>query len=765
MEGDFLPRLLREAILLLLVTAPVLAAPLQVHLVVADAEGGTVPAMLHASPVIGNLEDDAPEPVAMEVEVPGSVTLDLEEKLTWRLRVDAEGLWGPQPLVLGGGEVAETSIDLVPTATLSARIEPAPGRELPEDLGVRIRSPEEIPSAPGAFDEVIRCPIEEGLWQCEVPSGTFDLRLRAEGFLSQFFWELELPARERIELEVVKLVPGSAISGWLVTDDESPLLPGTKVIAMPQATGQAAPRAEAKHRSLATEAVVTDRGFFHLQGLRSGAFLLQAEQEGFVPIRSVPVVVIEDAEIELLEPLVLTRPAELRVRVDPALDDEDENWTVSLFAPSSRETEVSARSDSNGDWIARGLKPGEYFLMVADSKGSRVATEEVSVESPVTDHWVELRFIEVEGQVTLGEEPLVATLAFGGRSGMTSVKMEADEEGRFSGLLPRPGAWGVDVLSKSPHVFRRLQAVEVEPGAGSSRAFVEIELPATRLEGDVVDSVGNGVEGATVLAIPLPQAPEDPRERPAYTRTGQGGLFSFEGVEPAIYRLQAILAGPSGQQRQTEPVEVSLREEDPFLVVRLTFEPSSSVAGRVLSRVGGVPGASVRARAHGGGILVPSAQTGPDGRFKLSPPAGVDQLELTVMAPGFLLAKTVAGLDDAEELSIFVEQEGGGTLVIQSQGSMDIARGRGLPWVVRSDGTVLDVGTLKTWSSLNRGLIGDRVLEVPMMPPGTYSVCWPGAEAKPDGVREPDCISGYLPAYSRLEIAQDRAGGAESGSE
>ena len=130
----------------ILLTAPGLAAPLRVHLVVADAEGGSVRATLHARPVIGSLESDAPQPVAVEVEAPGSATLDLEGQLTWRLRVDAEGLWGPQPLVLGGGDVAETSIDLVPTATLSARIESAPGSEPPAELGVRIRSPKEIPS-------------------------------------------------------------------------------------------------------------------------------------------------------------------------------------------------------------------------------------------------------------------------------------------------------------------------------------------------------------------------------------------------------------------------------------------------------------------------------------------------------------------------------------------------------------------------------------------------------------------------------------------
>ncbi len=101
-------------------------------------------------------------------------------------------------------------------------------------------------------------------------------------------------------------------------------------------------------------------------------------------------------------------------------------------------------------------------------------------------------------------------MAFGGASGTTSVLMFADDEGLFQGSLPRSGSWQVDVKSRGFGVHRRLRAVEVEPAAGSSRAWVEIELPGTRLEGEVVDAQGRGIDRATVMAVPVPKKAGDP---------------------------------------------------------------------------------------------------------------------------------------------------------------------------------------------------------------------------------------------------------------
>ena len=589
---------------------PTAATPVRVSLVVDDLTSGATVATVTASPLVSESEKQLPEPVVFETQAPGETTLDLSPHLTWRLDVAAEGFWVAETLVVVGSDLRELSVRLIPTATLIARVETAQGSKEPGELSVRLRSPGETPTHPGAVDEKLRCPIVEDRWLCEVPSGTFDLRLHAPDFVSHYFWERELPPKTTVDLGRVELVSGSAISGWLVTDDGSPIRPATRVVATPRATQPAARRDEARHRGLANKAAVTERGFFHLRGLPPGAYVLDAEQEGYVLSRMVTVVVAEDSESELEEPLVLTHPADLRVTVEPPVDTLGGPWSLILGQRSSGTGPPSFGSTGpDGSWTAKALTPGTYSLMVRSSQGSRLASEDIEVEGPVTEHWVLLDFVEVEGVVTLGGEPLAARLAFGRADGPVSIRLQADEEGRFSGSLPRPGTWEVDVQSRSAGVFRRLRALEVEPADGSDHAWIDIELPATRIEGEVIDAQGDGVARATVLAVPVPSKAGDPAELPSHTRSGEDGLFVFDGFEPATYRLQAIRA-VEGRKQVSEPVEVILDEDDPPRSVRLVLASETPFRGRVLSGGGGIPGVSVVARPLGetAGISLPNAQ-------------------------------------------------------------------------------------------------------------------------------------------------------------
>lgn len=56
--------------------------------------------------------------------------------------------------------------------------------------------------------------------------------------------------------------------------------------------------------------------------------------------------------------------------------------------------------------------------------------------------------MEILGRVTLGDDPLAATLWFGGRSGVRRIRFDSDEKGRFDGWLPEEGTWPVDLVSE-----------------------------------------------------------------------------------------------------------------------------------------------------------------------------------------------------------------------------------------------------------------------------------------------------------------------------
>ena len=740
----------------ILLSVPSQAKPIQVSLLVDEPEGD-IAASLVASPITSRSGAEIPEAVTIQAEAPGFVQVDLAQETSWRLEVKAPGFWAPDVLLTVNEAPREVSVRLVPTVVLRALVEIPAGSDAPTHLNVRFRSPGRRPDGRRAVDDSVDCPVLQGTWRCDVPVGKFDLRLRARGFVSHYFWEREFGPRSTLSLGTLQLVPGASISGWLVTDDDSPLQPGVRVVASPQIHQVVGPRAAARHRSLEVSAPVSDRGFFQLEGLPPGAYVLEAKQEGFVPYSSLPVVLAENSETELDEPLMLSRPSELLVSVDPAVDAKGDAWTLTLVSPADTEPVGVGRTDPVGAWSKSALKPGAYILTVTDSSGSRLASEDIIIDGPVIKHWIQIGYVEIDGRVTLGGAPLAAKVAFGGISGRTSIKMDSDEEGRFEGLLPRAGAWPVDIKSLSADVFRRLRAVDVETRAGSSRASVVIELPGTRLEGEVVDPDGHGLTGVTVMAMPVRRKPGEPAEQPSYAQTDTGGLFSFEGFAAAMYRLQAARrVGEEKKKEMSSPVEVVLSEEDPFQSVRLVLGQPAVLRGRLLSAAGGVPGATIIARPQTAtlGVYLPSAHSGPDGRFELSLPEDTLSAELTVMAAGFLFFRQVIAVDAQGEVPIQLEQQGGGTLVIRPDPQRE--PGRWYSHLTRSDGMRLDFGALSRWSTINQAPLAGETIEIPRMPSGHYSVCWPLSLGERLEGREQDCTEGYLSANSRLEIAQVR---------
>ena len=154
------------------------------------------------------------------------------------------------------------------------------------------------------------------------------------------------------------------------------------------------------------------------------------------------------------------------------------------------------------------------------------------------------------------------------------------------------------------------------------------------------------------------------------------------------------------------------------------------------------------------GILLPRANTRPDGRFQLNLAEGASRAELTIMAPGFLFYRQTVAVSEERELPIVLEQDGGGTLVIQPRAPITFEDGPSLPYVVRTDGTVLELGILSQWSALNHTAQVGNTLAVPNLPPGVYSVCWP--RSPPQAGDGHDCRQGDLSANGRLEIAEPR---------
>ncbi|NJL27610.1 MAG: carboxypeptidase regulatory-like domain-containing protein [Thermoanaerobaculia bacterium] len=541
-----------------------------------------------------------------EAQIPGRVTLQLPHEGAWRVSLESSQFWAaaldvtPEPGVAKLWRVR-------PTAVVRGRLRTAEAGGLPETIRLGFRSLAERPGQPVDVEGEVACPVGEGgALECRPPAGILDLALRAQGFVSHYLWASELAAGESRDLGSLELRRGASLVGWVETEDRSPIV-SCKVRLEPFIPNGSDPELVARAGQLGVSASVNERGFFQLAGIEMGTYRLIVEQAGYATLTTLPVAIAEVLEKRFGEPLILHRPLNLDVAIVPATDARGRAWRLTLLESGKPEPVALGQSDAEGRWQKAGLATGAYQLMVNDGQGSRVAMEPIVLEAGKTEFLVQLPFFRVEGRVTLGGEPLAADLAFGGRSGAVSVAVESDAEGEFSAQLAREGEWDVDVAATEPKVFRRLRKVPVAREPGSGRAWVEIDLPDTLLEGEVVDEAGAAVPDATVLILVFPAV-----ERPSTVRTDEKGHFELRGFEPGAFRLEARAKGKFGQ-RTSETVEVHVDKDEGRAEVKLVVRDLVEVRGRVVTSGGsGVPGASILAMpavATGVPVLIPPQTT------------------------------------------------------------------------------------------------------------------------------------------------------------
>jgi len=354
---------------------------------------------------------------------------------------------------------------------------------------------------------------------------------------------------------------------------------------------------------------------------------------------------------------------------------------------------------------------------------------------------VDVPWVQVEGRVTLGGEGVEGRIFFGGVHGEISIQAKTDDHGDYQATLPAQEDWSVDFVARRPRIFHRLARVDFDRSAGTAR--FDVELPDTLLEGHVVTRSGEPVDGANVLIVSFPAT-----ARPAYTKTDEEGTFAFHGHAYGVYWLEARFSSPEGVF-QSETIEVKISKQAPSVSTRLVVSRMKELRGTVLSPVGGVPGASVEAdcppNEGPSPLMVPQTQTGSDGRFSLSLPVEVEEVDLLVMAPGFVLKRMRVATPGDTDVDVFLEQ-GGATLAMElGKPLAEYKFGESKPYVIQDGEFKLDVTLLNFWALTNGEPQEPGYLRIPGLPAGNYTVCWP---AGPD--REASCESGFLSIRGEL---------------
>jgi hypothetical protein len=293
--------------------------------------------------------------------------------------------------------------------------------------------------------------------------------------------------------------------------------------------------------------------------------------------------------------------------------------------------------------------------------------------------------------------------------------MEADAKGRFHGVLPRQGAWQVDVKAPEPPIETRAR-VEIQVNS-AGKATAEVQLPDTRVSGRVVDDEGQPASSADVFfATGNIQRLETADEH---------GAFQARALPegPLVVTAEGERQGPHAGWT-SEPTQVNLIEAQPAGPLELRLRKTKALAGKIVSPSGPVAGARVVAIPQGpmpdaGG----SATTDLAGSFHLQIPQKTESATMIVTAPGRAL-KAFDAVTEGQDLALEVTEEGG-TLELALPDPLVMER-KGLSLRIAQDGLWLPAGLLFQWANghgeTSAGDTG-QLRHIPALAPGEYQVC------------------------------------------
>jgi hypothetical protein len=641
----------------------------------------------------------------------------------WSLTVEGDEVWHQTQYITVSGDTGAV-LEVWPRAFVSGKI--APVKPMPAEVLIRFE-----PAAEGApASGLSTCPIAEGAFRCGVPAGALDLRVRSNGYIAHYFLGARLAAAETRDLGTLTFRPGQAITGRV-------LLPREFRDELQNVTVRAEP-ANTDSALLPLTAPAAKNGFFHIDGVTPGAWIVRARHPKNLHAEPVPLTVIAGADAQLARAMTLDRPRRIEIAIAPPHDPDGKRWHVEVMRemrPGFLEAYTQSSADTDGRFSATAL-PGAYAIAVNTGAGDEWHREDVMVGATDVRLHLQIPSRAVKGIVTLAGKPLEANLELS--SGGASTSATSNAEGRFAATIRSSDAreWTVRVKSEAPLVEREL-VVPAPDGASE----LSIELAGGRIHGSVVDEEG------MPSSYPLLRIGASGSFNVGGT---EAGTFDASGFEPGTYTVQASGAGRS----ESDVVSVTVQEDGDSEPLRLVLKKQKALRGFVVSDFGPVPGAEVLVHSTD----VPQAyvsveRTNAQGRFVAYLPPASREFDIFVASPGFSYSMDHAEYRDSVARAR-VDQSGG-TITVRGRA----AEGREVQ-IVHS-GAILPAAAIVHRAG---GIAAEGELILPRMEPGPYSACvvedrnWSLFRAT-NGANGARCVSGVLPPHGTLTL--DVGGGSE----
>lgn len=664
--------------------------------------------------------------------------LDLDADVAWELSIDAPGCWADTMTLNAHDERRLLEVALQPAGIIRGELVLPSGDATPVQLTLSFQPVDPEKGQSEITKLTALCPVEMGVWWCRIPAGRVDLRLEAEGFVPFYIWDLDLGAGETLHLGRFQLVRGASLVGWVMAPAGE--VPAQDPIVVQLSQESLGAPADPRLRIRESKAAVSPRGFFQLRSVPLGTYVLVVGTDsGFSPRRVGPINIEQLKEYTLEDPIVLEQLALLEIFIVPPSDPYQQPWDVDL-SKWLRKSRFSSRVASSpatpgGYWAKEGLETGVYLLKIEDSHGSYLYRKEIDVTSGMPPLEIEIAQVSVKGTVTVGDEPIAATLRFMDPDSGRRVSFTAGENGTFEGLLPTAGLWNVRLKQEGHASEHFIRSVEVFREGNNGYATVEIELPNTRVEGHVVDRQGNPVESGWISVY-------HPDGRTLLeTQSDEEGEFDVLGLEAG--RVD-ILAASSDYASYSDVVQVEL-EVDETSAVELTLQPVIRFVGRVSTTHGFVPGALIRFRAIGA-IAYGEVVSGPNGAFSFSLPASTSEVILVALPPGLprrILRIPVQKGPESGPVEVAISPIGGELVIAFSLPEKGLTASGGAPQVSLSQFIVYEGAPVALHSLFDPSGIGLSNLDPStgtfrfMMNPGIYSLC-------PTAQLTSDCSMGLL---------------------
>lgn len=705
------------------------------------------------------------EPLSIALDsASSSISAKLAPGTGWEVSAEIPGFWAARKtLTLASNEdEVVVPLDLWPMGEISGTLViREKGVARPAKITMTTLVPPAHLKHPQVPKGLRECPVDrKGRWSCELPAALYDVVLSAKGFSPVYRWGLQVPVHKALEFGAVELRRGSSVAGWIAVEDGA-LDPERCIVRLaPLAAAGARPEDLSRLERTAWVQKAQKDGFFQLTGLSSGNYVLEVSQPGYAAVHVSPVQVASGAESFVREPILLKRPLTMELAISPPLDWLSRPWRVTV----TRYSEASARfaapafeggADQDGRAVIAGQSPGRFAVEIEDSLGNRLySNREIRIGGTGDARVpIEIEFVTVQGKITLGGNPLAATLWFGGRNGIRSVKMESDGEGHFLGVLPQGGRWNVEIEATTPKVETRTWTqVSVDH---SDRGKAEIALPDTRVFGRVLDADGRPARQATVLCRS--------NEVDLFSVADDRGQFEVRAFPSGLAELFAQAASfEPGSNGTSLPVQIQVAEDRPTGPVELRLRRTRVFSGKVISSLGVLPGARVEVTtvspaADSGGVAV----TDLTGAFHVDLPERAQAAAVVVSSPTHALKAFRVTLDQGEVALQLPDQHGVLEIALPVPEKQMEADGQTLQVFV--DGLPLSLATLMQWAQAQDagGGLRQDVLRIPGMAPGIYLVCVaPPIHGLAASMESGSCDSGSLGEGGtlRLKPASMRSG-------